>query len=178
MILTLPRLFEKYLFAVYFGEINYMSTLRLKMVKKSISLLLLLAMFLVSCNGDAHKQTNNGKINDSKPPLPPGYRERQEQAYCDSLKARTYAMLQQGTIELVTKDFPFHDVNKEELFKKILRTRFRLKLLPIYDSVYYPKCIMPIMDSAIASEYGPKGKDSIIKWVNHYIDSLFLVRKT
>jgi hypothetical protein len=149
-----------------------------KVVKKYISLLMLLSIFLVSCNGDAHKQTNDEKINDFKPPLPPGYREQQEQAYCDSLKARTYATLQQGTVELVTKDFSFHDVDKEELFKEILKKRFKLKLLPIYDSVHYPKCIMPIMDSAIVSKYGPKGKDSIIKWINHYVDSFFSSGKT
>jgi hypothetical protein len=131
----------------------------------------------VFCNSDAHKQTNDEEINDSKPPLPPGFREQQEQAYCDSLKARTYATLHQGTVELVTKDFPFYDVDKEELFKEILKKRFKLKLLPIYDSVRYPKCIVPIMDSAIVSKYGPKGKDSIIKWVNYCVDSLFFIRK-
>ena len=143
-------------------------------------LIVVLCMFLLACN-------NNGKIDkhakvdstiDLKPPLPPGYREHQEQAFCDSLKARTYATLSKGTIELVTNDFPNNNVDKEELFKRILMRRFKLELLPIYDSVRYPKCIMPVMDSALASRYGPNGKESIIKWMNHYVDSVFFINKT
>ena len=131
-------------------------------------------VILSCCNNDQSKKTDrDDHIIEKEPHLPPGYHECKMQEFCDSLQARTRTTLQQGTIELVTDNYPRSGIDKRQLFRKVLLKRFKLKLLPIFDSVYYPRCIMPIMDSAISSKYGPNGKDSIITWVNHFVDSVF-----
>lgn len=147
----------------------------LKFIKGyNVSLIAFLCVLFLSCN--SNKNSNEKKedtITDTKPPLPPGYREHKEQEYCDSLKARTYATLQKGIIKLVTNDYPGYGANKRILFEKVLKKKFNLTLMPVFDSIYFSRCIMPIMDSAIKSKYGVNGKDSIIRLVNHYVDNVF-----
>jgi len=106
----------------------------------------------------------------------PKYIGPTEEEYCQKLKSNTYGKLRDGTVELVTNDFPREgDIDQQILFEEILKEKFGLKLLPVFDSVYYPSCVMPVMDSVIAARYGPNGKDSIIKVVNHIVDSTFTV---
>ena len=110
-------------------------------------------------------------VSDKRPPQPPPVPSADE--YCDSLRARTYADLNESNkIELITNDFS-NNTDKMILFEDILLKKFNMQLLPIHDSVFYPRCIMPIMDSVIQSKYGVKGKDSIIKLVTRLTDSLY-----
>lgn len=130
---------------------------------------LILICFILSCQNQ-----NKAKYKYIKPPPPPAIPSAEE--YCDSLRARTYNTLQNGTIELVIDD-TIRSVEKTILFKKILKKKFNLQLLPIFDSIFYPRCIMPIMDSAITSKYGINGKDSIVNLVNHLTDSIFAIKE-
>lgn len=94
--------------------------------------------------------------------------------HCDTLMLITYRRLQNSGIHLVTNNFPQKgNINRRIYFENILEEKFNLKLLPIFDTLFYPKCVIPIMDSAIASKYGPNGKDSIIKVVNYLADSTY-----
>ena len=80
---------------------------------------------------------------------------------------------------MVTDNFPRHgSIDKRILFEEILLQKFGMKLLPILDPKFYPYCVAPIMDSAIVSKYGPNGKDSIIKLVNHLADSSFTAEES
>lgn len=110
---------------------------------------------------------------DSAPPLPPGYVKNLKDSFCDSLRSRSYQILSQGKVELVTTEYPAN-VDKKNLFKKVIMEKYGLNLLPVYDSAFYGECIIPIMDSVITSKHGYGAKRRIIEWANHYVDSVFM----
>lgn len=132
----------------------------------------LLALVVIPCIVIATGcgQGKRKKWERLKPPPP----TTSAQEFCDSLKARAYQDLRNKRILLVTDEFPHRgSIDRRILFENLLKRKFNIELLPVFDSVFYPRCIMPIMDSAIASKYGRNGKDSIIKLLNEEVNQTF-----
>ncbi len=107
-----------------------------------------------------------------KPPPPPAPPAISFNEQCDKLKKSTYNTLMVDGADIIFND-TIHHASKAFILDEVLHYNFNLNHSNIIDSVFFPDCVMPIMDSVIEKRYGINGKDSIIDLAYKITDSIY-----
>lgn len=120
--------------------------------------------FLIVIWGCSTRSTSPQDEYSNKVPPPP--LPANEQKICDSLRALAYDGISNRALTIIFND-TITDVTMYKRFVSILKNRlgfnyFRLDDMNNFQTLPHKICVQPIMDSAIAAEYGAIGKDSII----------------
>lgn len=117
-------------------------------------------------------ETNKTEERLDSPPPPIPFNNRHEyDSICQLFKEKAYHNLKEGKVQIVYRD-SFHYIDQYLIFESVINDRFNLQ----YNSKYqgdFETCLLPIMDSALASIYGKNAKDSIVQLAYYLTDSIY-----
>ena len=147
-------------------------------MKNSVNSILIVIVSLFLTSGCKNQPLEKNTVIQKPPPPPFSHKD---QLLYDSIRNEGYSILKKRRFVLFFKD-TITDNERSQLFISILKKEFKMDHQKVYDIDYglsrsFQLYVQPIMDSAITAKYGANGKDSIIKLVIKWTDSLCYLKK-